>query len=87
MGTVAFIIAAVACWLSLDALVAAGQQWWLGVCLVGVGLGLIGSVITLSKHRRRKSADADDDTPEEVEAAASQHPVAPASGSFTPPKS
>ena len=35
----------------------------------------------------RIPAGADDDTPEEVEAAASQHPVAPASGSFTPPKS
>ena len=86
LGTVAFIIAALVCWLSLDSLVAAGQEWWLGVCLVGVGLGLIGSVITLSRHRRRKSAHSDEDTPEEVEAAASQHSAAPAAKAFTPPK-
>jgi hypothetical protein len=86
VGTAAFVIAAGACWLSLDSLVAAGQEWWLGVCLVGVGLGLIGSVITLSRHRRRKSAQTDEDTAEEVEAAGSEDPVAPASKALTPPK-
>lgn len=56
VGTIAFAIAAVVCWLEAEALAAAGQLWWLGVCLVGVGIGLIGMVIAWTRHRRRKAA-------------------------------
>ena len=55
VGTVAFGIAAVVCWLQFESLVAAGQGWWLGVCLVGFGLGVVGSAISWTRHRRRKA--------------------------------
>lgn len=58
LGTVAFAIATVVCWLNLDALNSAGQGWWLGVCLVGVAIGLIGTVFSWSRHRRRKADDS-----------------------------
>lgn len=58
LGTAAFAVAALVCWIELEALAAAGQQWWLGVCLVGVGFGLVGSAITWTRHRRRKSRTA-----------------------------
>lgn len=58
LGTAGFTIASVVCWLNLAALNAAGQGWWLGVCLVGVAIGLVGMSIAWTKHRRRKASSA-----------------------------
>lgn len=55
LGTIAFSIAGVACWLNLAALESIGQGWWLGVCLVGVALGLVGLTVAWTRHRRRKA--------------------------------
>ncbi len=58
LGTAAFAVASVVCWIEFEALSAAGQGWWLGVCVVGVGIGLVGSAITWTRHRRRKAGAA-----------------------------
>ncbi len=58
LGTAGFVIASIACWLNLAALDAAGQGWWLGVCLVGVAFGLVGTAVAWTKHRRRKARKA-----------------------------
>ncbi len=58
LGTAAFVVASVVCGIQFDALSAAGQGWWFGVCVVGVGIGLVGSAITWTRHRRRKAAAA-----------------------------
>ena len=69
IGTVGFGIASIACWLNRNTLNALGQGWWLGVCLVGVAIGLVGMTIAWTKHRRRKArlaaepADAEDSQP------------------------
>ncbi len=58
LGTAGFVIAGIACWLNLPALAAAGQGWWLWVCLVGVVVGLAGMAVAWTKHRRRKARKA-----------------------------
>lgn len=58
LGTAGFSIASIACWLNLATLDAVGQGWWLGVCLVGVVIGLIGMTIAWTRHRRRKARTA-----------------------------
>lgn len=58
LGTISFGIASIVCWIDLAALDAAGQGWWLGVCLVGVTVGLVGMTITVPRHRRRKAQSA-----------------------------
>lgn len=58
-GTIAFAIAAVVLWLRLDALAAAGQSWWLWVCVAGVGLGGIGMVVAWTRSHRRKASEAE----------------------------
>lgn len=73
VGTAAFAVAAVVCWLNLDALVSAGQGWWLAVCLVGVGVGGLGSAITWTRHRRRRSAPPEDE-PDDVSSAEALSP-------------
>ena len=55
LGTAGFVIAGIACWLNLPALNAVGQGWWLGVCLVGVVVGLAGMAVAWTKHSRRKA--------------------------------
>ncbi|MCW5953875.1 MAG: DUF2530 domain-containing protein [Propionibacteriaceae bacterium] len=55
LGTAGFSIASVACWLNLATLDSVGQGWWLGVCLVGVAIGLLGMTVAWTRHRRRKA--------------------------------
>lgn len=52
VGTVLWAVALVVCLFQRDALVAAGNEWWLWTCLAGVGLGLLG----YSYARRRRDA-------------------------------
>lgn len=54
LGSVIFALAAVIMVIGYDRLVAAGDGWWLGVALSGLGLGLIGLGYTLSRRRRRR---------------------------------
>lgn len=61
IGTVAFGIASGVCWLNLAALEAIGRGWWLGVCLVGVAIGVVGTTIAWTKHRRRKARGPEPD--------------------------
>ena len=57
-GTTAFAIAAGVLWLNLDVLAAAGQSWWLWVCVTGVGLGAIGTAVSWTRSHRRKRTEA-----------------------------
>lgn len=60
LGTISFGIASLVCWLNLAALNAIGQGWWLGVCLVGLALGLLGLTIAITRYRRRKARSQDE---------------------------
>jgi len=67
VGTAAFAVAWLICWLEFDALVAAGQGWWLGVCVVGFAIGVVGTAISWTRHRRRKRGSGTqtlEDTPD-----------------------
>lgn len=44
LGSLAWVVAALVCWLRFDTLQARGDGWWLWTCLVGVVLGLVGVV-------------------------------------------
>ncbi len=57
IGTGAFLVAFVVCWIRLDDLRAAGYGDWLWVCLTGAALGLVGIAYIL--RRRRKMATKD----------------------------
>ena len=52
IGTGLWGVALVVCLVRRDALVEAGNEWWLWTCLAGVGLGLLG----YSYARRRRDA-------------------------------
>ena len=53
-GTVAFVIAAVVCWLAREDLEAMGKLWYLGVSLTGTALGLAGLSFSLYRKLRRR---------------------------------
>jgi len=53
-GTVAFVIAAVVCWLARADLAAMGKLWYLGVSLTGTALGLAGLSFSLYRKLRRR---------------------------------
>jgi hypothetical protein len=56
-GTVAWLIAFVVLWVFFrDELVAHDAQWWLLVCLVGAGLGLLGLVYTVRRRNVYRKA-------------------------------
>ncbi len=61
-GTIAFVTAAVVCWLARADLEAMGKLWYLGVSLTGTALGLAGLSFSLYRKLRRRrnlSAPAD----------------------------
>ena len=53
VGTVLFGLASVVLALVRPQLAAAGRGWWLGVCLCGFGLGLVGLLYCWRLVRRR----------------------------------
>lgn len=53
MGTALFGVASLVLALLRPELAAASRGWWLGVCLSGFGLGLIGLLYCRSLARRR----------------------------------
>lgn len=56
-GTVAWLIAFVVLWAFFrDELAAHDAQWWLAVCLVGAGLGLLGLVYTVRRRNVYRKA-------------------------------
>jgi hypothetical protein len=54
VGSAMFALAAVIMALGYGRLAAAGDGWWLGVALSGLGLGLVGLAYTISRRRRRR---------------------------------
>ncbi|AXE39546.1 DUF2530 domain-containing protein [Acidipropionibacterium virtanenii] len=57
IGTAAFLVAFVACWIKLDALRAAGYGDWLWICLTGAVLGIVG-VLYIRRRRRKLGAES-----------------------------
>lgn len=53
-GTIAFVTAAVVCWLARADLEAMGKLWYLGVSLTGTALGLAGLSFSLYRKLRRR---------------------------------
>ena len=54
-GTLMFAVAAVILAFRLPELRADGQAWWLGVCISGFLLGLIGLAYCWTRRRRRRA--------------------------------
>jgi hypothetical protein len=54
VGTVLFGLATVVLVLGYDRLRAAGDAWWLGVAVSGLGLGLLSLGYTVIRRRRRR---------------------------------
>ncbi len=56
-GTVAWLVAFVVLWLGFDDQLAAHDtQWWLTVCLVGAGLGVLGLGYTIRRRNAYRKA-------------------------------
>ena len=58
VGTVLWAIALVVTLLMRDRLVAAGNDWWIWVCVSGVALGLIGLPYVIRRRNAYRSAGA-----------------------------
>ena len=61
LGIVVFAVASVLAGLFYDDLREHGNGWWLGVCLSGFGLGLVGMVYCLYRRARRRAGRWDRD--------------------------
>jgi hypothetical protein len=56
-GTLAWLIGFGVLWLFFrDALIEHGTQWWLVVCLVGAGLGVLGLIYTVRRRNVYRKA-------------------------------
>ena len=55
IGLALFGVAAVLCGIFFERLQAAGDGWWLGVCIAGFGLGLCGLAYCGNRRRRRRT--------------------------------
>ena len=54
-GTAAFAVASVLGVIFYADLSARGDGWWLGVCIAGFGLGLVGLLYCWNRRRRRRA--------------------------------
>lgn len=54
-GTIAFAIASVLCVIFYAELAARGNEWWLGICIAGFGLGLLGLRYCTNRRSRRRA--------------------------------
>lgn len=61
VGTAVWAVLAVAALLLRDRLAAAGHDWWLWVCVAGVGLGLLGLPLVIRRSRAYRAAGDDED--------------------------
>ncbi len=61
LGIVVFAVASVLAAVFYPELQADGNGWWLGVCVSGLGLGLIGMVYCLHRRARRRAGRWDRD--------------------------
>lgn len=52
VGTLVWAVLTVAALLGRDRLEESGHGWWLGVCVAGLGLGLVGVAIVTRRRRR-----------------------------------
>ena len=55
-GTLAFAAGALWCWFSLETLRESGREWWLGVSVTGMVIGLLGTGYAKLRSTRRKRA-------------------------------
>ncbi len=59
IGTVLFAIAFVVSLFWRESLAADGREWWIWVCAVGAGLGVIGTAYTARRRAAYRAAKAD----------------------------
>ena len=59
VGTIAWAIAGLILLLRLDDLRANDREWWLAVCAIGFGLGLIGTWVVVRRRRAYRAAGHD----------------------------
>lgn len=59
IGTILFAIAFVVLLFWRDSLAADGREWWIWVCAVGAGLGVIGTAYTARRRAAYRAAKAD----------------------------
>lgn len=58
-GTIGWAIAALIMLVRLDDLRANDREWWLVVCAIGFGLGLIGTWVVVRRRRAYRAAGHD----------------------------
>ncbi|OQY15142.1 MAG: DUF2530 domain-containing protein [Propionibacterium sp. 4572_24] len=51
VGTIAFAVASLICWIMLDRLTETGYRDWLWICLTGTGLGVVGTAYCWQRSR------------------------------------
>jgi hypothetical protein len=61
LGIIVFAVASVLAGVFYDDLQRHGNGWWLGVCISGLGLGLVGMVYCLYRRSRRRAGRWDRD--------------------------
>ncbi|QQY14131.1 DUF2530 domain-containing protein [Cutibacterium avidum] len=51
VGTIAFAVASIVCWIMLDRLTVNGYRDWLWICLTGTALGIVGTAYCWRRSR------------------------------------
>ena len=51
VGTIAFAVASIICWIMLDHLTENGYRDWLWICLTGTALGIVGTAYCWRRSR------------------------------------